>query len=324
MLLSIIVPIYNAEKYLENTILSVIKQSFTDWQLILVNDGSADKTEEICRRFSKKDNRIVYISQRNSGPSKARNTGIKIARGDYVMFLDSDDEYMADAFERICNKIRCYSPDMIVSSSKIFDCDLNVVISKEDYYFDDDCISGREFCDMAVKMRLAPAPWRYVIKREIIAENCVFFPEDLIIAEDCVWLCRLAGHISTVVTNSSPFYQYNIHSNSITTSFSFEKTLNHIKACEYIFNLAQGQREEVKKFMHNYCCILANSMLQHYFEASQEEKRLIKKGVKENNQNFKTAIKIYPPIKMLSYIVGTFNSMLLFAQIVKVKNKFLS
>lgn len=89
---SIIVPVYNAERFLKECVESVLAQSFTDWELLLVDDGSADSSGEICRHYAKADKRIKVIAQENAGVSSARNAGLEMARGNYVFFLDADDE----------------------------------------------------------------------------------------------------------------------------------------------------------------------------------------------------------------------------------------
>lgn len=88
---SIIIPVYNVEKYLSECLNSIIKQNFTDYELILINDGSKDNSLNICNDFQKKDNRIILINQKNGGPSSARNAGLNHAKGKYIMFVDSDD-----------------------------------------------------------------------------------------------------------------------------------------------------------------------------------------------------------------------------------------
>ncbi len=88
---SIIIPVYNVEKYLTECIESVLEQTLSDWELILVNDGSPDGSEEICLNYARSDQRIKYISQKNQGVSIARNNGLKAASGKYIFFMDSDD-----------------------------------------------------------------------------------------------------------------------------------------------------------------------------------------------------------------------------------------
>ena len=103
--LSVIIPIYNVEKYLEETLKSVIEQTLgfeNNIEMILVNDGSPDNSEEICLRYKEKyPENIVYIKQKNGGVSSARNTGAKVAKGEYINFLDSDDKWELDAFEKV-------------------------------------------------------------------------------------------------------------------------------------------------------------------------------------------------------------------------------
>lgn len=89
--MSIIVPVYNAEKYLDKCISSILEQTYHNIELILVNDGSTDKSEQICIEYAKNDNRIIYLKQSNAGPSASRNNGISRSKGDYIQFLDADD-----------------------------------------------------------------------------------------------------------------------------------------------------------------------------------------------------------------------------------------
>ncbi|KAB2867528.1 MAG: glycosyltransferase family 2 protein, partial [Bacteroidales bacterium] len=98
-LISVIIPTYNAERFIIETLTSVINQSYTHWECIIIDDGSTDSTKEIIDEYCKADNRIKYYYQKNSGPSVARNVGVKIALGEYIQFLDSDDVLLPERFE---------------------------------------------------------------------------------------------------------------------------------------------------------------------------------------------------------------------------------
>lgn len=100
-MISIIIPVYNVEKYLERCVNSVLKQSYNDLEIILVDDGSTDNSGKICDRFKKKDDRIIVIHQRNQGLSAARNIGITKANGEYIAFVDSDDYILDDMYETL-------------------------------------------------------------------------------------------------------------------------------------------------------------------------------------------------------------------------------
>ena len=110
MKISVVVPVYNAEKYLAKCIDSVLKQTYTDWELILIDDGSTDGSADIVDRAAAGDGRIIAVHQKNAGPGEARNCGIDVASGDYVVFLDSDD-YIAPEYFALLEK-------------KAFNCDL--------------------------------------------------------------------------------------------------------------------------------------------------------------------------------------------------------
>lgn len=99
--ISIIVPVYNVELFLHKCIISILSQTFKDFELILINDGSTDKSGEICDVYSQKDSRIKVIHKKNEGQSSARNKGLEIARGDYIGFVDSDDWIEQDMYKTL-------------------------------------------------------------------------------------------------------------------------------------------------------------------------------------------------------------------------------
>ncbi len=105
-LISIIIPIYNLEKYIERCLKSIQSQSLDDFEVIVVDDGSTDESLNICKQYAQKDSRIVIISQHNGGASKARNSGIAVARGQYIAFIDGDDYIEKDFLEKLYNAIR--------------------------------------------------------------------------------------------------------------------------------------------------------------------------------------------------------------------------
>src|SRR3989339_194775 len=102
-MISVIIPCYNVENYIEQCLESIINQSYKDIQIICVDDGSADNTPDILSKYSAKDVRIQIITQHNHGISAARNTGLQIASGDYIAFVDGDDWLETDAFEHVLN-----------------------------------------------------------------------------------------------------------------------------------------------------------------------------------------------------------------------------
>lgn len=109
-------PVYNAEKFLEKTINSVVMQKVNDYELIIINDGSLDNSLNVCESFAITNNNIIIINQVNSGPSKARNEGIKIAKGDYITFVDADDYLSEGYYNTMLDIAKKFAPDIIVSN----------------------------------------------------------------------------------------------------------------------------------------------------------------------------------------------------------------
>ena len=112
-LFSIIVPVYNVERYLGDCIESVLQQSFSDWELILVDDGSKDRSAELCDEYAQRDDRIKVIHKQNEGVSVARKTGCDNARGEYLMFVDSDDWIEKDCLQGVHDVVTRYHADIV-------------------------------------------------------------------------------------------------------------------------------------------------------------------------------------------------------------------
>jgi len=121
--ISIIIPIYNAQLYIEETIKSLINQTFKNIEIILVNDGSTDNTKRICKKYANQDERIIIINRENEGQAYARNAGMKIAKGDYIMFLDSDDLFELDSCEYMYNIIENTKADYVIGNYQMMDAD---------------------------------------------------------------------------------------------------------------------------------------------------------------------------------------------------------
>ena len=127
MKLSIIVPIYNVEPYLRKCIDSILAQTFTDFECILVDDGSPDNCPTICDEYAKKDSRIRVIHKENGGLSDARNAGLDIAQGEYIGFVDSDDYILEDMYSQMILKMDLYHADIVVCGIENIDENGNIL-----------------------------------------------------------------------------------------------------------------------------------------------------------------------------------------------------
>ena len=129
VLISVIVPIYNSEKYLEQCIESIINQKYSNLEIILVNDGSVDGSLKICEKYAKKDNRIKVIDKKNEGVSVARNVGMEVSSGQWISFIDSDDWIDPDMFEKMLAKSKDDDFDVIM-------CNCYINKNNNEAYFD--------------------------------------------------------------------------------------------------------------------------------------------------------------------------------------------
>jgi len=236
-LFSIIVPIYNVERYLEQCIESVLAQDYQNYELILVDDGSPDNSIDICTKYAKQHHNIVFIRKVNGGISDARNAGIKLARGEYLIFLDSDD-YWNNIFTlsdlaRLAKK----EVDLILCGCHfLFPDNTNYVfkLSKENLSFS----YLKDFFTLVKNNYFKPSPWSKIIKRKIILENRLFFPTGKT-HEDLGWSFDIAKHIQTYDIYETPFYIYRTKRKGATTEFvKFNNTKDLIEiAIEKLANL---------------------------------------------------------------------------------------
>ena len=211
MFFSIIIPAFNAEKTIEYALSSVIKQSFTDFEVIIINDGSTDNTTEMCERFILTDNRFKTIQQANLGASAARNNGIKSATGDYVVFLDSDDCYSADYLFELkkmideqtdCDNYWCSFDTDIKSTTS--DSNTSIV----------ELFDKTQIMDLHAKM-YDNVLWNKAFKRDILIKNQIFMPEDLSLGEDLIFNLRYLDCTNgKIAINTSPLYHYSTANNN--------------------------------------------------------------------------------------------------------------
>ena len=212
---SVVVPVYNAEKYLEKCINSVITQSFGDFQLILVDDGSPDSSGQICDRFAAEDERIKVIHQHNQGHITARMNGVKAAEGEFILFLDSDDWFLPDALQTVNGAIERYDCDMLlfrlekggVPCADFFGGECETV-SKADYYtVNIDSSALNSLVIRAVKHSLFDnadiKPFAHFLNSE-----------DLLLSLQLVKQAKKISYISQVL------YSYRKNNNGITSSFN--------------------------------------------------------------------------------------------------------
>ena len=217
---SIIIPVYNSEKYFEECIKSVINQTYNNIEIILINDGSEDNSLSICEKYSKLDNRIKLINNKKLGVSSARNSGLSISTGKYVMFLDSDDYFSDDYVERMYKTIEKTKSDIVISGFRCFENNKEEIIqySNEDKYLELDSIIN----DM-VNTYYFNSISKTITKLDIIKNNNIEFDISLTYFEDYKFSFMVMKKCKKIFYISNCFYNYRINEDSSTRKLSFEK-----------------------------------------------------------------------------------------------------
>ncbi len=234
-LISVIVPVYNVEKYIERCIESILGQTFTDFELIIVNDGSTDKSGEICDRYSNNDPRIRIIHKENGGLSDARNAGIEAANGEYIGFIDSDDYIDTDMYELLYQNICRENAD--ISTCGIYDCYPDKTVTQE-VNSSDFTVDGSEAVRLALESQFMPLfAWNKLYKRSLF--DSIRFPVGKIY-EDAFVMIKLMGASRRVSISMKPKYYYIHRENSITTRAFRNSDLDVVEAHENNFSYIEA------------------------------------------------------------------------------------
>lgn len=235
-MVSIVVPIFNAGKYLEECIKSLIEQTYQDIEIILVNDGSTDNSGTICQYYEKKDSRIKYIYQQNQGPSQARNVGLSNITGDLLLYMDADDWLEKDAIE------------VMVKCQLINNADLSVFGIRKVYSNEEkSVIPSDHTIDISIKEYIAGI----VMDDEMYGGGFIFaklwnvksirknhefikFDTELKAYEDKLWLIKAVNNVERVTLYPTIVYNYRIGHNSLSNNSLFDKDKDCILAYEKI------------------------------------------------------------------------------------------
>ncbi len=209
---SIIIPVYNVEAYIAECICSVKNQSYSNWELILVNDGSSDGSGEVCQRFCEEDSRILLINQENQGVSQARNAGLKVCTGDYITFIDGDDCWTEEILSIIYQQILTEGKVDIWLASQYTRCSHNGV--KKTVYRKDNQGAKENILSQAQILKCLLnnnwSVWLAFIKSSIVKQNQIYFLPEAKLGEDADWMFRICLKSNTADFVDINYYQYNV------------------------------------------------------------------------------------------------------------------
>lgn len=293
---SIIIPVYNVENYLERCIDSLRNQTLKDIEIILVDDASPDSSGTLCDRFANEDQRIRVIHKQNEGAGMARNSALSVATGKYIGFVDSDDFVDTKMFETLYGKAEKYNSDLILSGFTFIDGNIfsrkGENISK--IYFEDDTVFETEEQLKELRMgivgslpdnpddsKYGMSIWKNLFRHEIIKENhLLFHSEREIFSEDAMFMMDFIAHISKAVGIPEAFYNYCRNGDSVSKSYKsdrFEKGLAFIAEVEKNFKNGikpQEYQAYTDRFWQAFCRVLCSQEIMHANDNKTKYKEL--------------------------------------------------
>ena len=302
--ISVIVPAYNVEKYIEKTLRSIMEQSLKEIEIIVINDGSKDNTLSIVKKLMLEDSRIILIDKKNSGVSQARNDGIKKARGEYISFIDGDDWIEKDFYEDSYKYGIENNLDMIA-------CDMSLDYirknrSKTCFEFKTDkIISGKEYLDSYYNNDVIRGVANKIIKREIFIKNNLFFLEDVPSGEDMNLTIKLGYVAARIGKINKAYYHYIQYPQSVTKQKTSNKIYPFFKSYDDIrefikkidSKLLEQDGEKIYRYevesIQNFVVKYSDWKNQEYIKAVEIFLELVKnKKIDEAIKNFKLSYKI--------------------------------
>lgn len=270
-MISIIIPVYKVEKYIHACIDSILSQTYTDMEIILVDDGSPDQCPTICDEYAQKDRRIKVLHKRNGGLSSARNAGLDVAKGHLIMFADSDDfldkNMVKTLYELYCStgadivgcEVKRYNNGSAYTISEFHRCESTTIFSSE------------EILKEMISRRIDCASWNKLYKREIIGDYR--FIEGRY-NEDFIFLFHLYQQCKKVAYTNEALYFYRKTPNSITNIFddkSLDPLKNALEIEKEIYRKKLNLKNEIKQYKIRICLQIAWSIKKNKLQKKYSE-----------------------------------------------------
>ena len=284
-IISIIVPVYNIENYLEECIDSLLQQTYEKLEIILVDDGSKDSSGEICDNYAKKDNRITAYHIENSGPSKARNYGLEKATGEYVMFIDSDDWIEKHTLEACYEASHRYDSDIVLFNL----CDFNdrdeihqIVLNGEERYFEGKQVEYIEnimistHAENPVTTQSIGGPVCKLYKREVL-DGC-FFPEEVSFGEDTCFVAQVLQNIKNLVYLNKSFYHRRLLEDSLSQASRTDYAQRRLAFVNWIVQFYKEKKthDMLNIFCWNSYCVVVNKVIENKKINIREKNKLVR------------------------------------------------
>lgn len=310
--ISVIIPIYNVSEVIERCILSIVNQTYTEWELILVDDGSSDDSLAICLNYKKKDSRIKVFSQKNSGPAIARNKGLKNITGEWVLFVDSDDYVEANYFENMISGSK--GADIVISGHLIENGNrvIKKILPTRGY------VNGDNGADILGECKSKGCThdyiWDKMYRSKIILENNIEF-RTVRIGEDTIFNFEYFYYVRRAQILPNAYYHYQLGGNSLSKGYKSDFLISYemqMDALDKLISSSSNPQFSILKFceilqvrrgifgfIHNY--FYCNSYL-----TQKQRFILIKKHIFENTRLLSSIKNCNPSILTINQMVIRF------------------
>lgn len=296
-LISIIVPIYNVEEYLEKCIESIIKQTYENLEIILVDDGSTDNSGKICDIYAKKDERIKTIHRENSGVSVTRNIGLENCNGEYIGFVDPDDYISPTMYEILYDTLKRNNADISMCSYQCFDSEkIEFTKSNNEISYNKNEALKELILDKDITSHL----WNKLYKKDLFNE--VSFPINKIY-EDVGTIYFVLEKANLIIYNKSIQYAYFQRSTSLCNSISEKKMNNYIEMIDDRYKYLKSNFKELEEILN--ISRIQSSLIFNYIVAKDKNKELFNSQllVNDYNKNIKIKFNLVKYMK-LKYIMA--------------------
>lgn len=323
-LISFIIPVYKVEKYINQCVNSILNQTFKDFEVILVNDGSPDNCGSLCDSYSRLDKRVKVIHKENGGVSDARNKGLNMATGKYIIFVDGDDFLKSENNLLEVVKYLSSEPDFLLYNyCKYYEINQKYTSSNL-YYQTKEYDNNTKFQlgnEILKSGTLPGGPWDKIIKREFLLSNDIYFEKGLL-SEDIDWFLKLFLKANRISTCNTEMYVYRQQREGSITNTVTSKNVNDLFYILKKWNnilLKLDQNCEIRKLMYSflafeYCIILLHLKKTNISKSLQDEictyNWLLNYDMSPRVKKIKVMNKIFKPIvtSRLLNIAYTINS----------------
>jgi len=294
--ISVIIPIYNSERYLDNLISCINAQTYTDYEVIFINDGSTDNSREILQKYCDNSDNKILVNKENGGVSSARNLGLQMAKGELIAFWDADDDISPHFLQ-----------EMILNfeQDKLLFCGFNY---RKDDLFAIKLFNGEQKVELdknSIKALqdtwLFNVLWNKIFEKDIILKNHIVFDEEVAFGEDTLFVTKYLNYVKNIVVINKPLYTYYTRSSNASSKYHSNLFSTNVKIYENIIlsmdETKENYQDKITEIRKVYAVSLIGS-LWHYCKFIKKDgaKRILKQSLIKYNKN---ALKITPKINLI-------------------------